>query len=313
MASTRRTPPTDATDDIHDPDPPANEMRPVDPHVEGGVTDGVSTLGGIFGNPTIVDEVEEVRLSPEQVEAADVWVIRTKENVEDMTLGVPIVHMSFKAGVRYKVPKDVASELLRLDYLVEQPFPYDERRWRGGNYEHRDRPWSQHDVTTSPGTVQSPSGQARATQNPTNGWIFTFEAVNKQRPPADYDWTFSDTRPAQNDAYQGTVTFVTPGPQSITLTIAAGAGPPAGSTNTIAVNPVAGMPRSVEGRSAEPDMSKPALKPEAIPDDEVYDPADFTVDEVVAWAEEDPDQLDAIIAAEEAGKAESRSWRGSTT
>ena len=46
-----------------------------------------------------------------------------------MTLGVPIVHMAFKAGVRYKVPKAVAYELARLDYLMEQPFPYDERRY----------------------------------------------------------------------------------------------------------------------------------------------------------------------------------------
>jgi hypothetical protein len=60
-------------------------------------------------------------------------------------------------------------------------------------------------------------------------------------------------------------------------------------------------------RSAEPDMSKPALKPEeSTPEVEVgYDPAAHTVDEVIEYAEEHPDQVPDIYAAEQAGKQRS--------
>lgn len=33
-----------------------------------------------------------------------------------------------------------------------------------------------------------------------------------------------------------------------------------------------------------------------------FDPADYTIDEVMAWIEDNPDELDNLIAAEEAGK-----------
>ena len=34
-----------------------------------------------------------------------------------------------------------------------------------------------------------------------------------------------------------------------------------------------------------------------------FDPADYTIDEVMAWIEDNPEELDNLIAAEEAGKA----------
>jgi hypothetical protein len=34
-----------------------------------------------------------------------------------------------------------------------------------------------------------------------------------------------------------------------------------------------------------------------------FDPADYTIDEVMAWIEDNPDELENLIAAEEAGKA----------
>jgi hypothetical protein len=108
-------------------------MRPVEVSEEGGeVTPGVSTMAGLFGAPHVVDEVQELpmALQEQQEEDSPVWVIRTHTDIEDMTLGVPIVHMAFKAGVRYKVPKAVAYELARLDFLMEQPFPYNERMAR---------------------------------------------------------------------------------------------------------------------------------------------------------------------------------------
>jgi len=85
-------------------------------------------MAGLFGAPHVVDEVQELPMLPEERDSP-IWVIRTNVDIEDMTLGVPIVHMAFKAGVRYKVPKDVAYELARLDYLMETPFPYDEQRY----------------------------------------------------------------------------------------------------------------------------------------------------------------------------------------
>ena len=39
------------------------------------------------------------------------------------------------------------------------------------------------------------------------------------------------------------------------------------------------------------------------PEPEAYDPSAFTVDEVKAYAEAHPEELDAIYAAEDAGKA----------
>ena len=107
-------------------------MTPVDPSVDDGVTPGVSTMKDLFGEAHVVDEVRSVPYyepepEGERVLVSEFWVVRTRQDIEDMTVGIPIVHMSFKAGTRYKVPWQVASELTRLDYLMEQPYPYDER------------------------------------------------------------------------------------------------------------------------------------------------------------------------------------------
>jgi len=97
-------------------------MTPVDPSVDDGVTPGVSTMKDLFGEAHVVDEVRSVPYYEPEF-----WVIRTKQDIEDMTVGVPIIHMAFKAGTRYRVPWNVAYELQRLDYLMEQPYPYDDR------------------------------------------------------------------------------------------------------------------------------------------------------------------------------------------
>ena len=130
LATQRRAADTDAGE-IREPDLPSSEMTPVDPSVDDGVTPGVSTMKDLFGEAHVVDEVRTIPYEPEpegeKVLVSEFWVIRTKQDIEDMTVGIPIIHMAFKAGTRYRVPWNVAYELQRLDYLMEQPYPYDDR------------------------------------------------------------------------------------------------------------------------------------------------------------------------------------------
>jgi hypothetical protein len=66
--------------------------------------------------PILLDEVEEVGVN---VAADDFVIIRTISDIEDMTYGVvngAPQNYTFKAGVKYKVPADLASYLARLGY-----------------------------------------------------------------------------------------------------------------------------------------------------------------------------------------------------
>lgn len=66
--------------------------------------------------PILLDEVEEVGVS---VNADNYVIIRTISDIEDMTYGVvngAPQNYTFKAGVKYKVPVDLASYLARLGY-----------------------------------------------------------------------------------------------------------------------------------------------------------------------------------------------------
>jgi hypothetical protein len=114
-----------AIPDVRDPEPPLTQQRPVDPNLPGAPPGGVTTMQGLFGQPTVVDEVQEHPLQPPT--ASEFWVIRPNENVEDMTVGDVNYHFAFQAGVRYKVPQRVAEILADRDKLMEVPFPYDER------------------------------------------------------------------------------------------------------------------------------------------------------------------------------------------
>lgn len=62
--------------------------------------------------PLLIDEVEEVGVSVNN----DTVVIRTHHDIEDMTFGVGNSY-SFKAGVRYKVPRNLAVYLDNLGYI----------------------------------------------------------------------------------------------------------------------------------------------------------------------------------------------------
>lgn len=62
--------------------------------------------------PLVLDEIENVGVST----AGDMVVIRTITDIEDMTYGVGN-NYTFKAGVKYRVPADLASYLEQLGYI----------------------------------------------------------------------------------------------------------------------------------------------------------------------------------------------------
>lgn len=62
--------------------------------------------------PILIDEIEEVGVSVKN----DKVVIRTISDIEDMTFGVGN-HYTFKAGVKYSVPRELAAYLEQLGYI----------------------------------------------------------------------------------------------------------------------------------------------------------------------------------------------------
>jgi hypothetical protein len=65
--------------------------------------------------PLLIDEIEEVGVSVNN----DKVVIRTHHDIEDMTFGVGNSY-TFKAGVRYSVPRALAQYLEELGYVWRQ-------------------------------------------------------------------------------------------------------------------------------------------------------------------------------------------------
>lgn len=62
--------------------------------------------------PLLIDEIEEVGVSVNN----DKVVIRTITDIEEMTYGVGNTY-TFKAGVKYSVPRDLADYLEGLGYI----------------------------------------------------------------------------------------------------------------------------------------------------------------------------------------------------
>jgi hypothetical protein len=62
--------------------------------------------------PLVLDEIENVGVST----TGDMVVIRTITDIEDMTYGVGN-NYTFKAGVKYRVPSDLATYLEQLGYI----------------------------------------------------------------------------------------------------------------------------------------------------------------------------------------------------
>ena len=156
-------------------------------------------------------------------------------------------------------------------------------------------------------TINSPTGLYKATADPTNGLKFTFEAIDKTRPPADYDWTFPGGTPATQADSKGpiVVTFATAGSKNVSLAIAAGAGPPATGTYPMTVQAVSG-PRSVleEGEGEAPEVAPQETPPEAAPGEsaDIEAVLSGTVDEVKAFAEANPDYISELYEGETAGQ-----------
>jgi len=103
-----------------------SDVETVDPNVE-EPTEGITKLSEVFGQPMVVDEVQQVQQAPTTL-GDQGWVIRTNVDVEDMTVGAPENHFSFKAGTRYRAPLRVAEILYNRDMLMEQPYPYEPQR-----------------------------------------------------------------------------------------------------------------------------------------------------------------------------------------
>lgn len=62
--------------------------------------------------PLLIDEIEELGVSVNN----DMVVIRTITDIDDMTYGVGNTY-TFKAGVKYSVPRDLADYLEGLGYI----------------------------------------------------------------------------------------------------------------------------------------------------------------------------------------------------
>jgi hypothetical protein len=62
--------------------------------------------------PLVLDEIEELGVEVKQTDV----VIRTIADIEEMTFGVGN-NYTFKAGVKYKVPVELAAHLERLGYI----------------------------------------------------------------------------------------------------------------------------------------------------------------------------------------------------
>ena len=62
--------------------------------------------------PLVLDEIENVGVST----AGDMVIIRTITDIDDMSYGVGNTY-TFKAGVKYRVPKSLADYLEQLGYI----------------------------------------------------------------------------------------------------------------------------------------------------------------------------------------------------
>lgn len=66
--------------------------------------------------PILIDEIEEVGVGTRDQKV----IVRTVTDIEDMTYGTKDgapVNYTFKAGVKYSVPRDLANYLERLGYI----------------------------------------------------------------------------------------------------------------------------------------------------------------------------------------------------
>ena len=173
---------------------------------------------------------------------------------------------------------------------------------------------SVHGPNTFGSKAIAEAGPIQAVPNQANGlqWTFNLKQAST-RVNADFSWAFppNGTPTPQAVKAPSIVTYATAGSKTATLTVTgAGTGatpyPPAGSY-PITITAVAG--------TGQPGVSLRSLPPEDQPDEQVtdrsdeqpnievgYDPAAHTVTEVIGFVEDNPDQLEAVLLAEEEGK-----------
>ena len=166
-------------------------------------------------------------------------------------------------------------------------------------------------------TTPDPTGNIVVTPNEADGRAFTFSIKGTGHAPADLSWTFTGGVPATATGYGPTsVSFAAAGTHLVQCVVVAGAGgTPAPATYSVTVTSTGTAgPRMAEAEAGtqaaedagmggtdvqvEPDMETPAQAPE-------YDPGDYTVHEVTAYATEHPEEAGAIYAAELEGKGRS--------
>lgn len=172
-------------------------------------------------------------------------------------------------------------------------------------------------------------GPVQAVVNPNNGLIYTFALPRPSgRPAADFAWAFPGGTPVSQAASQGpvVVTYAGAGAKTATLTVSGASGLlPVNGVYPITVQAVGGVPTGLymtgPGAGDLPAGGEETADPEvastleaSIVQSEVtsqqqpanqYDPAENTVMDVLSYAKEHPDQVVAILEAEQDGKERS--------
>lgn len=90
----------------------ATEMSMANAAAAEAAATSITDLTGKPDAPVVIDSVEEVEINVSEAAV----VIRVNDDIEDMTLGVGN-NYSFKAGQKYKVPKNVADHLEEKGYI----------------------------------------------------------------------------------------------------------------------------------------------------------------------------------------------------
>jgi len=159
----------------------------------------------------------------------------------------------------------------------------------------------------SKAVVANASGSAFATPNPTNGLIWTFTARDQSQVAANYDWAYTGAAgtPASPIAdTKSPVVTLPAGAHTVTLTLNGVAQPPFTINAVAGAGPTSGLMSAPpeEGEGEEHSLDDESEESEESNVEAGYDPAAHTVTEVIGFVEDNPDQLDATLAAERAGK-----------
>jgi hypothetical protein len=158
-----------------------------------------------------------------------------------------------------------------------------------------------------------PVGDFTVTDTETGVHVELAGDADLELPVDNVTWEFGDGTDAVHAVPGCDHDYPVEGLYTVTLTLAVG-GALYGSTQEVGTQPdpvpdpvldpgVAGRAATVFESTTDdlPNNSVPETEAEPV-SDEAYDPAEHTVDEVLAYAEEHPDEVDDIAAAEEAGK-----------